>query len=58
MVIFHSSVSLPEGMIYIYQIFIPKLWPSTNKEDDDEPKPRVFEWMRKMLFLVQFLEIG
>lgn len=45
-------------MIYIYQIFIPKLWPSTNKEDDDEPKPRVFEWMRKMLFLVQFLEIG
>jgi hypothetical protein len=46
-------------MIYLSN-FIPKLWPSTNKEDDDEPveeateysdkpKPRVFEWMRKML---------
>ena len=47
--------------------FIPKLWPSTNEDDDEpveeateyseKPKPRV-EWMRKMLFLVQFLDIG
>ena len=45
-------------MIYLSN-FIPKLWPSTNKDDDepveaateysDKPKPRVFEWMRKML---------
>ena len=36
--------------------FIPKLWPSTN-EDDDEPKPRVFGCGR-CGFLVQFLDIG